>query len=82
MRRLEPNQPVSLQQLAELGVLYWRLDADKWENDPKLDAIRKVRGYSYIVRAGAPSSAARALLAVCGAAPFHHRCHGPRSSIP
>lgn len=46
--RLEPNQPVSPQKLAELGVLYWHLDADKWENDPKLEAIRKVRGYSYV----------------------------------
>ncbi len=24
-----PNVPVSLEQLAELGVLYWHLDADK-----------------------------------------------------
>lgn len=48
--RKEPNEPASLKQLAELGVLYWRLDADKHETDPKLAAIRKVRGYSYMVR--------------------------------
>eukprot|EP00882_Tetradesmus_deserticola_P003060 GHRQ01003249.1.p1 GENE.GHRQ01003249.1~~GHRQ01003249.1.p1 ORF type:complete len:204 (+),score=81.74 GHRQ01003249.1:111-722(+) len=45
--RLEPNQPCSLQALRALGVLSWKLDADKYENDPKLEAIRKVRGYSY-----------------------------------
>ncbi len=35
--------------LRELGVLYWSLDADKYENDPRLDAIRKVHNYSYTV---------------------------------
>lgn len=44
--RLDPNQPASLAKLAELGVLYWRLDADAYETDPKLAAIRKVRGYN------------------------------------
>jgi hypothetical protein len=47
--RLEPNEPCSLQTLRALGVLSWKLDADKWENDPQLEAIRKVRGYSYTV---------------------------------
>jgi 1,2-dihydroxy-3-keto-5-methylthiopentene dioxygenase len=51
--RLSPNQPVPLSKLAELGVLYWKLDADTHETDPKLAAIRKVRGYSYIVRVAA-----------------------------
>lgn len=46
--KLEPNQPVNPEKLAELGVLCWHLDADKHETDPKLAAIRKVRGYSYI----------------------------------
>jgi hypothetical protein len=32
-------------------VLAWRLDADAHERDPRLAAIRKVRGYSYVVRA-------------------------------
>ena len=48
-RRLVPNKPASPETLAKLGVLYWKLDADKHEMDPKLAAIRKVRGYSYIV---------------------------------
>lgn len=47
--RHEPNQPASLSGLRDLGVLYWKLDADKYENDPKLEAIRKKRGYSYQV---------------------------------
>lgn len=38
--------------LRELGVLSWKLDADKYENDPKLEAIRKARGYSYQVKFG------------------------------
>lgn len=46
--RREPNEPCSLGVLRELGVLSWKLDADTWEADPKLDAIRKVRGYSYM----------------------------------
>ncbi|KAK9868713.1 hypothetical protein WJX84_009251 [Apatococcus fuscideae] len=46
-RRQKPNQPAAVAKLRELGVLSWALDADKYENDPKLEAIRKVRGYSY-----------------------------------
>ncbi|GBF88850.1 1,2-dihydroxy-3-keto-5-methylthiopentene dioxygenase [Raphidocelis subcapitata] len=42
-----PNKPCPLEALRRLGVLSWRLDADRWESDPKLAAIRKVRGYSY-----------------------------------
>ena len=40
--RRVPPKPVSLALLQELGVLYWCLDADKYETDPKLAAIRKV----------------------------------------
>ena len=47
--RLNPNQPVPLEKLRDLGVLYWKLDADNHETDPKLAAIRKARGYSYQV---------------------------------
>lgn len=47
--RCSPNEPVSVGKLHELGVLYWRLDADKYEDDPRLNAIRKVRNYSFIV---------------------------------
>eukprot|EP00850_Spirogloea_muscicola_P010332 SM000060S19664 [mRNA] locus=s60:481594:483853:+ [translate_table: standard] len=45
--RLSPNQPVSSSKLDDLGVLQWHLDADQWESDPKLAAIREERGYSY-----------------------------------
>lgn len=31
-------------------MLYWKLDADKHETDPRLAAIRKVYNYSYTVR--------------------------------
>jgi 1,2-dihydroxy-3-keto-5-methylthiopentene dioxygenase len=41
-----------LAKLRELGVLYWKLDADNHETDPRLAAIRKVRDYSYTVGAG------------------------------
>ncbi|CAN1279912.1 Acireductone dioxygenase 2 [Linum perenne] len=43
-----PPEYVSLDKLAELGVLSWRLDADKYETDEELKKIRKDRGYSYV----------------------------------
>ncbi|GAX80334.1 hypothetical protein CEUSTIGMA_g7772.t1 [Chlamydomonas eustigma] len=43
-----PEKPASLQVLQNLGVLYWKLDADQYETDPRLAAIRKVRGYSHV----------------------------------
>ena len=46
--RQTPEKPASLAVLQELGVLYWRLDADKHETDPRLAAIRKIRNYSYV----------------------------------
>jgi hypothetical protein len=48
-RSRTPNEPCTLAALRELGVLSWRLDADAHETDPKLAAIRKVRGYSWVV---------------------------------
>ncbi|PNW76229.1 hypothetical protein CHLRE_12g542850v5 [Chlamydomonas reinhardtii] len=45
--KLSPNQPCPLSALRDLGVLYWKLDADKHETDPRLAAIRKVYNYSY-----------------------------------
>ncbi|BBN13202.1 1,2-dihydroxy-3-keto-5-methylthiopentene dioxygenase [Marchantia polymorpha subsp. ruderalis] len=45
--RLVPNKPVSARDLADLGVLQWHLDADKFENDPELEKIRKERNYTY-----------------------------------
>ncbi|XP_027477922.1 1,2-dihydroxy-3-keto-5-methylthiopentene dioxygenase [Zalophus californianus] len=46
--RAEPSRPVGLEQLRQLGVLYWKLDADKYENDPELEKIRKERNYSWM----------------------------------
>nr|XP_033719617.1 1,2-dihydroxy-3-keto-5-methylthiopentene dioxygenase-like [Tursiops truncatus] len=46
--RREPGSPVALEQLRGLGVLYWKLDADKYENDPELEKIRKERNYSWM----------------------------------
>ncbi|KAF7247609.1 1,2-dihydroxy-3-keto-5-methylthiopentene dioxygenase [Varanus komodoensis] len=44
--RRRPNEPVSLQQLRRLGVVYWKLDADRYENDPELEKIRKENNYT------------------------------------
>ena len=41
---------MSLSQLADLGVLYWKLDPSKYEKDSRLQAIRDARGYSYQAR--------------------------------
>ncbi len=49
-RRQQPNAPCPPEALQALGVLYWRLDPSIYEADPRLEAIRKVRGYSYTVR--------------------------------
>nr|XP_004656586.2 1,2-dihydroxy-3-keto-5-methylthiopentene dioxygenase [Jaculus jaculus] len=46
--RAKPHRPVGLEQLRALGVLYWKLDADKYENDPELETIRRERNYSYM----------------------------------
>lgn len=46
--RLEPNQPVSLEELKRLGVFHWKLNADLHESDPELQQIRKDQGYSYM----------------------------------
>jgi len=45
LARFSPNQEVSLSRLAELGVLYWRIECDTWENSKKLSEIRLDRGY-------------------------------------
>ncbi|KAL9842077.1 putative acireductone dioxygenase (Fe(2+)-requiring) [Arabidopsis thaliana] len=44
----DPKEFVSLDKLAELGVLCWRLDADNYETDEELKKIRESRGYSYM----------------------------------
>lgn len=45
--RQSPNVPVSLDELAAIGVAYWKLDADKFESDPELEHIRAERKYDY-----------------------------------
>uniref|UniRef100_A0A8C6EKY1 Acireductone dioxygenase n=1 Tax=Microcebus murinus TaxID=30608 RepID=A0A8C6EKY1_MICMU len=40
--------PKNSKQLRRLGVLYWKLDADKYENDPELEKIRRERNYSWM----------------------------------
>ncbi|KAK9810049.1 hypothetical protein WJX72_003977 [[Myrmecia] bisecta] len=45
--RLKPNRPAGVAQLRKLGVLSWKLNPVQYETDPKLQAICKVRGYSY-----------------------------------
>eukprot|EP00667_Euglena_gracilis_P022612 EG_transcript_25256 len=45
--RKVPNEPVSAAQLKELGVNSWQMDPTIYENDPKLEALRKEKGFSY-----------------------------------
>mmetsp|Transcript_7916 Transcript_7916/g.19695 ORF Transcript_7916/g.19695 Transcript_7916/m.19695 type:complete len:245 (+) Transcript_7916:223-957(+) len=58
--RLTPNKPASIEVLRDLGIAYWKMDAETysypakaipWDpkdaTDPKLKAIRDIRGYSY-----------------------------------
>ncbi|XP_031477918.1 probable inactive acireductone dioxygenase 2 [Nymphaea colorata] len=42
-----PEEYVSLEKLSELGVLYWHLNADDYENDEEFNKIRESRGYTY-----------------------------------
>lgn len=44
-----PKEFVSLEKLADLGVLSWQLDADNYETDEELKKFRESRGYSYTV---------------------------------
>ena len=71
--QLSPNQPAPLEALGELGLLAYRLDADvDPDTDPRLQAIRKVRGYTYGVSApaqrAAPAEAGLPLGAAAGSA--------------
>lgn len=47
--RRNPNKSVSVDQLAEFGVLYWKLNPTIYENDEELAKIREDRGYNYMV---------------------------------
>ncbi|XP_059446678.1 acireductone dioxygenase 1-like [Corylus avellana] len=44
-----PKEFVSLDHLADLGVLYWHLNPENYENDEELQRIREARGYNYMV---------------------------------
>ncbi|XP_006626443.1 acireductone dioxygenase [Lepisosteus oculatus] len=46
--KLDPNQPVTLDELKKIGVYYWKLNADMYETDPELQKIRLEKGYSYM----------------------------------
>ncbi|MED6171148.1 Ard4p [Stylosanthes scabra] len=43
-----PKHSVSLHQLSELGVLYWKLNPNIYEEDQELNKIRETRGYNYM----------------------------------
>ncbi|XP_038628847.1 1,2-dihydroxy-3-keto-5-methylthiopentene dioxygenase [Tachyglossus aculeatus] len=43
-----PGPSVGLSALRKLGVCYWKLDADKYENDPELERIRKEKNYGWM----------------------------------
>jgi len=58
--RFAPNQPVSVKGMKELGLNYWKMDAENytypvksipWDpkeaTDPRLQGLRDTRGYSY-----------------------------------
>ncbi|XP_029451654.1 1,2-dihydroxy-3-keto-5-methylthiopentene dioxygenase isoform X1 [Rhinatrema bivittatum] len=46
--RQRPNRPVSVEELQQLGVCSWKLDADNYETDPELAQIRKEQNYSWM----------------------------------
>ncbi|KAK6914003.1 Acireductone dioxygenase ARD family [Dillenia turbinata] len=43
-----PKQFVSLDHLADLGVIYWHLNPKNYEYDEELQKIRDARGYNYM----------------------------------
>ncbi|XP_072263670.1 acireductone dioxygenase [Pyxicephalus adspersus] len=45
--RLDPNQPVSPEELQALGVNSYKLDADNYESDPELAKIRQDHNYTF-----------------------------------
>lgn len=45
---LQPEQPVSLEQLKAFGVHSFSLDADRYESDPELAKIRQKNNYTWM----------------------------------
>ncbi|KAG2302348.1 hypothetical protein Bca52824_030999 [Brassica carinata] len=43
-----PKELLTMDYLAELGVLYWKLNPENYENDSQLSKIRDERGYDYM----------------------------------
>ncbi|KAF9607047.1 hypothetical protein IFM89_030820 [Coptis chinensis] len=43
-----PKEFVSMNKLADLGVLYWHLNPKNYDNDKELQKIREERGYNYM----------------------------------
>ncbi|CAA7398644.1 unnamed protein product [Spirodela intermedia] len=43
-----PVEYVLLNQLAEIGILYWHLDPKDYENNEQLKEVRENRGYNYM----------------------------------
>ncbi|KAK9160854.1 hypothetical protein Syun_007195 [Stephania yunnanensis] len=43
-----PNVFVPLSKLAEIGVMYWKLNPSDYDNDEELKKIRESRGYNYM----------------------------------
>ncbi|CAN7091332.1 unnamed protein product [Brassica rapa subsp. narinosa] len=43
-----PKELLTMDYLAELGVLYWKLNPENYENDSELRKIRDERGYDYM----------------------------------
>ncbi len=41
----DPSVPVSNEELEKVGVLYWKLNADTYQEDGTLEEIRKARNY-------------------------------------
>nr|XP_033791517.1 1,2-dihydroxy-3-keto-5-methylthiopentene dioxygenase isoform X2 [Geotrypetes seraphini] len=46
--QLRPNRPVNCEELRQLGVRSWKLDADSYETDPELAQIRKEENYCWM----------------------------------
>ncbi|CAH8348860.1 unnamed protein product [Eruca vesicaria subsp. sativa] len=43
-----PKELLTMDYLADLGVLYWNLNPDNYEHDSELGKIRDERGYDYM----------------------------------
>ncbi|XP_048387845.1 acireductone dioxygenase [Stegostoma tigrinum] len=44
----QPNVAVTLEELEKHGILYWKLDPNKFEDDLELQKIRKERNYTWM----------------------------------